>query len=89
MTRTYEWRSAGITEMFKIRPVLKYASRKVSDPRVKNVHCKWESERIRLDGPSPQTFFAHVIASNLAPRHYTEYSAPTRIDRPYQSSKTS
>lgn len=28
--------------MFRIRPVLRYASRKVSDPRVKNAHCPSE-----------------------------------------------
>jgi len=35
---TYECRSAGMTEMFKMRPVLEYASLKVIEPRVKKVH---------------------------------------------------
>jgi hypothetical protein len=34
----YEWRSAGVTEMFKMRPVLMYASLKVIDPRVNQEH---------------------------------------------------
>lgn len=35
---THEYGSAGITDILRIRPVLKYASRKVIDPRVKKVH---------------------------------------------------
>jgi hypothetical protein len=34
---TYECTSAGTTDIFNMRPVRRYASRKVIDPRVKNV----------------------------------------------------
>lgn len=37
---TYECRSAGMTDMLRTLPVLKYASLKVVDPWVKKEHCE-------------------------------------------------
>ena len=64
-----------------MRPVFRYASRKVSDPRVKNVHYRRKSERVELDGESPKTFFAHVRESNLAPRYSCERIVSTPLNR--------
>jgi len=65
--------------MFKMRPVLRYASRKVREPRVKNVHCPSELERAKPDRITPMTFFPHVRASNLAPRYGHEPRASAQV----------
>jgi hypothetical protein len=62
--------------MFRIRPVFRYASRKVSEPRVKNVHCPSQLECAKPDRILPKTFFAHVRASNLAPKWDREHGFP-------------
>lgn len=84
MECTYECRSAGITEIFSIRPVLRYASRKVVDPRVKNVHCKstdvWvlhvpsEIEVRRLFSP-----IEHYQIWRLLPRN--AWTTPEKVPR--------
>jgi len=75
--------------MFRIRPVLRYASRKVSEPRVKNVHCPPESECAKPDRIPPKTFFAHSRASNLAPKPDDEHGVPQALIQTHLSSKTS
>ena len=65
----HEWRSAGMTETLRMRPVRMYASRKVIDPRVKK-HA-YVQQSFRASG-RPRTRIILRAADLLCPSRTVE-----------------